>query len=306
MDVIIVCHTEFGFVRDKKVIPDKKAVLGVKDGVFNLIKIAEKYNAKISFAVCPEVVECFPKNITHEIGLHIHPGWEKLGKEDYYVGDTYLREHCKQSSSSSVLWSYPYFEQFEMIKTGKEYITEKLGVVPKFFVAGRWCINNDTVKALVVNGFTHDCSIPPGNKNEHMDYSRLSRICMPYNPSSNDYQVEGDVPLLLTPTSQCWRIGSVNPEMIPVVGLLWLKACFIEYYNQGAPLFHICLHSPSMTDNYLSSGMDGLLFFISKHKNINFKFASEIGEYPQVKTKTDLLPYIFAINKNILATFLKI
>ena len=173
MDVIIVCHAEFGLVRKKKIIYKKDEILGVTKGVPNLMGIAQKYGAKVTFAVMPEVADYFPKNINHEIGLHVHPGWEKLGKgeDTYYVGDAYLRKHCKQSSVSSVLWDYPYNEQLEMIKKGKELLIEKFNTAPKVFVAGRWCINNDTVKALIENGFTHDCSATPSKKPTHHDWS---------------------------------------------------------------------------------------------------------------------------------------
>jgi len=92
MDVIIVCHTEFGLVKDKEVVADKNAVDGVRKGVPNLIKVADKYNAKVTFAVMPEVVKYFPKDIKHEIGLHIHPGWQEFQKNGikFYVGDLYL------------------------------------------------------------------------------------------------------------------------------------------------------------------------------------------------------------------------
>ena len=94
MDVIILCHTEFGFVYDKQVITDKKAIKGVKEGVSNLLKISNKYGAKVTFAVMPEVIQYFPKNVNHEIGLHIHPGWVEFNQKGFkfYVGDFYLKE----------------------------------------------------------------------------------------------------------------------------------------------------------------------------------------------------------------------
>lgn len=302
MDVIIVCHTEFGFVSNKKLIWDKKFVSGVKDGVPNLIEVAEKYGVKVSFAVMPEAAEYFPKNVKHEIGLHVHPGWQKF-KEDGFefdIGDKYLRENCKQSSDSTVLKDYSYDEQFNMIKAGKKCLAGELNADPKFFVAGRWCANNDTVKALIASGFTYDCSAAAHSKSSHYDWSKLPRICMPYHPSKNDYQEAGALPLLTVPISQYFPRGNVNPEAIPVVGLSWLKASFLEYYKQNAPLFHICLHSPSMTDSYFISAMDSLLSFISKHRNINFKFVSEIREYPKQNFKTNILPYIFGINTQII------
>ena len=306
MDVIIVCHTEFGFVRNKQVIADKNATAGVEDGVKNLIRVADKYSAKVTFAVCPEVIKYFPKAINHEIGLHIHPGWQELQIEGlwYYVGDTYLKEHCQQSVKSTVLRDYPYEEQLEMIKTGKDYLADVFGIEPRVFVAGKWSISNDTVKALIEAGITHECSASAHSKTDHYDWSKLPRICMPYYPSEKDYQKKGSLPLLIVPISQMLPGGNVNPEVVPVVGLSWLKACFTEYHRQNLPLFHVCLHSPCMTDPYFISAMDEFLKFISRHKNVNFKFASEIKEYDDVVPKTNILPYLFGINRNIVGTFL--
>ena len=304
MDVIIVCHTEFGYVSDKMVIFSKSHPIGVENGVSNLIKIAEKYHAKVTFAVCPEVVRYFPKNIKHEIGLHIHPGWVERRYKNFRwcAGDSYLREHCEQSVNSTVLRDYPYKEQLEMIKTGKDYLKENFGIKPKSFVAGRWSINNDTVKALIKAGITHDCSAPAHTKPCHYDWSKLPRICMPYHPSEEDYQEKGGLPLLIVPISQYFPVGNVNPEFAPLVGLSWLKACFLEYYKQNLPLFHICLHSPCMIDRYFISVMDKLLKFVSEHKSINFKFASETEEYDVVNPRTNILPYLVGVNKDIVKT----
>lgn len=307
MDVIIVCHTEYGFVNNKKiVIFDKEHIEGVEKGVWNLLDISKKYSAKITFAVMPEVVRHFPKDIGHEIGLHIHPGWDvsNYGVEEHIIGDKYLREKCSQSSNSSALWDYPYEEQLNMIKAGKEYLLKELGVETRVFVSGRWSENNDTIKALIETGFTHDCSPIPRSKTDHFDWSGLPRICMPYHPSREDYQKEGDLTLLIIPVSRMWFKGIVNPESASILGLQWLKACFLEYYSQGLPLFHICLHSPSMTDTYLISVMDELMAFIVRH-NIKFKFASEIKKYPQLNPKTKILLYLFSINKNLVRTSFK-
>jgi len=307
MDIIIICHTEFGFVYNKELVFDKNATRGVKDGVLNLIQLADKYRAKITFVVCPEVVNFFPKNIEHEIGLHIHPGWKKHKYKNFqwYVGDAYLKEHCEQSINSTILIDYSYEEQLGMIRIGKEYLKKELGREPKVFVAGRWSLNNDTITALIETGFTHDCSASAHSKSDHHNWSKLPRICLPYYPSKKDYQEKGDLPLLIVPISQFFSGHSVNVEFISAYGLSWLKASFLEYYKQNVPLFHICLHSPSMTDSYYISAMDDFLSFISRHKNIKFKFASEIKEYEEMSPKTNLLPYFFGINGNIIKTFLK-
>ncbi|MSU54444.1 MAG: PTS alpha-glucoside transporter subunit IIBC [Candidatus Staskawiczbacteria bacterium] len=283
MDVIIVCHTEFGFVADKNVIFDKKATAGVADGVLNLAAVAKKYGAKVSFAVCPEVVDYFPKQVEGEIGLHVHPGWQELQMHGhaFMVGDAYLKEHCRQSSTSTFLHDFSFEEQLGMISVGKKYVAEKLGIEPKFFVAGRWSYNEDTIKALQQSGFTHDCSA-----------SAQSPMLPVFSKT-----------IVSLPTSRYFPNSDVNPENIPRAGLAWLKAAFTEHYQQGVPVFHICLHSPCMTDQYFISHMDAFLAFIAGHNNINFTFVSEITETPAVKTKITIWPYLFAINKNMLRTF---
>jgi len=301
MDIIIVVHTEFGFIRNHEVIYDKKATGGASKGVLNLIKIAKKYGAKVTFAVMPEVAKVFPKEITHEVGLHVHAGWEEFrsGEYSYTVGDKYLREHCHQSSTSTVLRDYPYTEQLDMIQTGIDHLSDVLERRPTTFVAGRWSIDNNTVKALINTKIERDCSAPAHSRFPHYDWSKLPRICMPYNPDEYDYQKTGSLPLLIIPISQMFPKGSVNPEIAPIVGLPWLKACFIEYYNQKIPLFHICLHSPCMTDPYFISVMDDYLSFISRHKDVNFKFASEVHKYDPVNPSTSIYPYVQRIIETI-------
>jgi hypothetical protein len=301
MDVIIVCHTEFGYVYNYNVIYEKRSVNGVKNGAKNLIKIANKYRARITFAVMPEVVEYYPADNFHEIGLHVHPGWiqHKNGLFTCYLGDKYLFENCSSSVNSSVLRDYELKDQMNFVQTGRDYLCDKFKVDPKVFVAGRWSENSSTINALVKAGFTHDCSAFAKRKESHFDWSRIPRICMPYNPSANDYQRKGDLPLLIVPVSQLFPSGCVTPEIAPFVGLASLKACFKEYYLQNLPLFHICLHSPSMTDPYFCSVMENLLAFISRY-NVNFKFASEVSAYQEVKPKTNILPYLIYFEGGIL------
>ncbi|PWR71776.1 hypothetical protein ACKUB1_15840 [Methanospirillum stamsii] len=302
MDVIIVVHTEFGYIHNYEVVYDKNATNGVNKGVFNLIKLADKYGAKITFAVMPEVVKSFPRDIEHEIGLHIHAGWEESRRNNltYHVGDRYLREHCDQSLTSTLLREYPYHEQLEMIQVGSEYLEDSFGEKPTTFVAGRWAIDNRTIRALVNSRMERDCSAPAHSPPCHHDWSKLPRICMPYHPSENDYQINGDLPLLIVPISQMLFAGNVNPEVAPKVGLSWLKACFYEYYMQSMPLFQICLHSPSMTDPYFLTVMDEFLKYISKYSNINYVYSREVYEYPYVAPSTMISPYILGLNKKIL------
>lgn len=302
MDIIIVVHTEFGYVSNYEVVYDKRATGGVSQGVPNLIRVADRHDAKITFAVMPEVVKYFPEDIRHEIGLHVHPGWEEfhIGGFTFQVGDRYLHEHCDQSLSSTVLTGYPYEEQREMIKTGADCLEAEFGNRPSTFVAGRWSVDNNTVKALVHTGMERDCSATPHVQPCHFDWSKLPRICMPYHPDEHDYQEKGSIPLLIVPVSQMFPTGSVSPEAVPGKGLSWLKACFSEYYQQGMPLFHICLHSPSMTDAYFLSIMEEFLEFISGHDNVHFRFASEVHEYSHGNPSTLLGPYLLGINRKII------
>ncbi len=307
MDVIIVCHTEFGFADGKKIIFEKKATQGVTEGVKNLVELAEKYGAKITFAVCPEVVDFFSKNIGHEVGLHIHPGWEEFSRAGFKwrVGDMWLKEHCLQSSVSTAMQDHPYSEQFDMIKKGKELLKQKLGADAKVFVSGRGSFNNNTARALVENGFTHDCSAIANKKLPYFDWSKLQRLCMPYYSSPDDYQKKGNLPLLMIPASQVIFRVPIAPESVFKYGISWFKACFLEYYKQNAPVFHIFTHSPAMTGNYYLSQMEAFLSFISKYDNINFKFVSEIKEYPAQNFKSDFLSYLLSPNKEIIKTVFK-
>lgn len=306
MDVIIVCHTEYGYTYNNTVIYDKNSYDGVTVGVNNLVKLANNYGAKITFAIMPEIIKHLPNIKNHEIGLHIHPGWQEFNYKNkkYFVGDQYLRDHCITSSTSTALRDYSYKEQLDMINVGKDCIIDTLGIEPKTFVAGRWSLNNDTIKALLNNKFTHDCSAPAHKKRSHYDWSKLSRICMPYTPSADDYQKKGDLPILIVPISQTLMGASVSAEGIPLVGLPWFKACFLEYYNQNMPLFHICLHSPYMTDPHMIQKAEECLKFMSKF-DIHYKAASDVILYQNKSPKADILPYIQSINLNTIKLGIK-
>ncbi|MDP2637223.1 MAG: PTS alpha-glucoside transporter subunit IIBC [bacterium] len=277
MDVVVVCHAEFGFTRKKRLVFDERTRQGVSEGVPNFLGIAGRYGAKLTFAVMPEVVGDFPKNIQHEIGLHVHPRGKSL-----YLSD------------------YSFEEQSRMIREGKEKIQEAFGREPKVFVGGRWAFNNDTAKALVANGFTHDCSAMPRSRG-NVHWRKLARTALPYHPSESDYQKKGSLSLLIVPVSQGLLGASANPEEARAFGLPWLKACFEEYYSRKAPVFHIALHSLAMTDSFYKGTMDSFLGFIAKHKGIRFRFASEITETPETYVVPNLTPYAFSLNGALLA-----
>jgi len=310
MDIILVCHTEFGMVKNRKVVADRRFKEGALVGITNLLKICEKYGVKATLAVMPEVAEYLPKKIDHEVALHIHPGWQEFRKENdnFFIGDKFLREHCRQSFESTFLCDYSYAEQREMIEQGKRYLENIFDRPVVSFVAGRWSLNSDTVRALVDIGITHDCSAPAHLKSQGYDWSRLPRICLPYHPASSDYQQRGELPFLIVPISQFLLGGNVNPEAVIEVGSGWLNGCFLEYYQQDLPLFHICLHSPCLLSTYFYDVLEKFLGFIVRHRNIKFKFASEIHEYDIPSTwhaKDKILPYLVRLNSKIICSGIK-
>lgn len=302
MDVIIVCHTEFGYVKEKEVIFDKGYTGGTSEGVKNLLKLADKYGAKITFAVAPEVAPFFPKNTMHEIGLHVHPGWEEFGSGNvkWFVGDQYLRKNCSIDNKSTALKDYTYKEQFELIFKAKERIYEIFNIEPKVFVAGRWSLNQDTLKVLSEIGITHECSALAGRKLSQTDWSKVPRLCAPYNPDKDNYQKKGSLPITIIPVSQTWLAGEVNPERTIVYGFPWLKACFREYYQSKTPVFHIALHSPSMTSDYFIELFGNFLSFICQHPDIRFKFATEIKSVNENNQRQRIIPYFGAVNITLL------
>lgn len=222
--------------------------------------------------------------------------------EKWCIGDAHIRKNCRQSINSVGLRNYSYEEQLGMIKTGKEFIREYFGREPKVFVSGCWSMNNDTVRALTETGFTHDCSPIPHVLPGIYDWSRLPRLCLPYHPAKDDYQSKGDLPLLIVPTSQTIVGGYVSPEVVPSLGIKWLKACFMEYHDQKIPLFNIVLHSPSMTNDYYLGALDELLKFVSKF-DVEFKFISEIVSGDEISPSPNILPYMFGLNQNIMNAF---
>ncbi len=304
MDVIIVCHTEFGYVlhtrRSRPCIFEKSATIGVEEGVTRLAKIADTLGAKVTFAVMPETVRNFP-DVGHEIGLHVHPGWtvSQNAGISYNLGDGWLWAHCTQSTDSPHLPDHPFDEQLALINAGKDHLRDCLGTQPTVFVAGRWAVDNNTVEALVKSGFSHECSAVAHAKTDHFDWSKLPRKCMPYHPHLDDYQRSGSLPLLMVPISQMLAIGLVTPENVPRCGISWLKACFTDYYVQKLPVFHVCLHSPCMTDPLFVRALTELLQFIRRH-DVEFKYASEVEYYGARRAQTKLAPYVAGINTTLL------
>lgn len=261
LDTVIVCHTEFGYATNE-VIFDNDYKQGATDGVQNSMLISDRFGAIVSFMMKPEVLESVSGLDfgNHEVGLHIHPDDRYLVKQGVGGDDDNLR-------------GYDFERQRDMIAVGKEAVRTVLGVVPRTFVAGKWSIGNETLRALVELGFSHDASGCPQFSSRSCDWGKLPRICMPYTPSRDDYQAAGDVQITMVPASKEITTGLINPENN--AGLAFLRAAVCEYVESEAPLLHIAYHSPALTSASYRTTFSDLLQIISGF-NAKFRPLSEV------------------------------
>jgi hypothetical protein len=233
LDVVIVCHVEFGYATDRSVIYDTKRTEGSIDGVRNAISLSEGLGAVISFMIKPEVLQVFAgfDFMHHEIGLHVHPDDLLLVKEGLGGANPSLRE-------------FDLDQQRNMISTGRRLVSNTLGISPRTFVAGKWSVSNATVRALLDLGFTHDASALPGFSSSSCDWRKLPRVTLPYRPSREDYQLEGDMEITMVPVSKEIANGMISPENN--VGVSFLQAALLELAELGVPFVQIAFHSPAM------------------------------------------------------------
>lgn len=301
MKIIIVSHTEFGISEGKKLVFYKYDEEMANKSISNTMKLVKKYDAKICFAMTPGLAHALTKENAMmlkdskqvEIGLHIHPDHK------------FLLENGFSGNTSRALRDYTYAEQKKMIGFGSSIIKKTLGRSPKTFVAGRWSENNDTVKALVKLGFTHDCSPNPGTRSRDWDWSRVPRICMPYRPSTDDYQSRGDAGILMVPISKTITNSGISQESVPGIGTGFLKAAWEEYRSQGMPLFHVYFHSPCMCSDYYLSELEKLLGFFAKQDGLEYVLPSRLEEFGIHSGKARIIPYLKRINRNIIRTAIR-
>jgi hypothetical protein len=293
MRIIISCHVESGYATDR-IVFDKNNEKGALEGTRNAIRIADDSNAIVSFMLMPETLGMTSVIDfgAHEIGLHIHPDDRSLIRRGFGpVRSLSLRD-------------YDFSSQKAMILTGKEIIEDVMGARPRTFAAGMWSVGNETVKALAELGFSHDCSPYPGLVRDYCDWGKLPRIRMPYKPSEHDYQLDGDVNIVIVPVSGEITGGIVSPENR--VGLGFLKAAFQEYYEMSMPVFHIAFHSPSMTSRYYRQVFSELVNYISKY-DVRFCPASEVRpQRKKISVHTNaLLPYLKNLDPDALSYLLR-
>jgi len=259
--VVIVCHVEPGYATNRSVIFDN-CRQGLIEGVKNTILISDRLGARVSFMMMPKVLQAFAgfDFMNHEVGLHIHPGDLLLMNEGLGGSHQPLRE-------------YDLEEQRNMISSGKRLVSDSLGVTPRTFVAGNWSVGNETVRALVGLGFTHDASGCPQFFSGSCDWRKLPRICMPYRPSRQDYQKNGDMEITMVPVSMEITGGIIGPEND--AGLRFLRAALYEYVDLGVPLVHIAFHSAAMTSPRYRKVFGQLLEWMSE-LDANFHPLSEV------------------------------
>jgi hypothetical protein len=124
----------------------------VSEGIPRLLDIFDHFNVKATWLITPDVahhsgdffMELAKK---HEVGCHVHP--------EYFDGS------IKGMQTQKILPLFSYEKQLDMIQEASKVIRQNVGANPRSFRAGRFGINNDTLRALVLCGFNLDCSMTP-------------------------------------------------------------------------------------------------------------------------------------------------
>ena len=267
-----MAHTEFGTVENGKVIFDRVSESGAKEGIQHACEISEKFGARVCFAAMPEVLASAKlelldaKKAGHEIGMHLH------------ADDAILVERGITSGKERGLALLSPDVQKKSISFGAKIFNRELGFLPKIFVSGKWSENDATRDALNEHGFTHDCSPFPGMRGLFCDWRNLGRFAAPYRYGR----------MVMVPVSETITGSVVSPETHGGLGVL--NAAFEEYAIQNFPLFHIALHTPSMTDPRMRETFSQLLSF-AYCAGADFSIPSEIHP-SRAKGKSNIIPYI--------------
>lgn len=163
-----------------------------------LTTIFEKYNAKPTYLLSPEVIANFDcvkvmKSLKNsEIGTHLH-------------GD--LIEPCKRikrlagEQTREMQCSYPSEIEFQKMKNLTELFHHRFGSFPKSFRAGRFAASSSTINSLEKLGYMVDSSITPGIywKDPEGVVDFLDAPYQPYFPSRKNLLEHGDSKILEVP-----------------------------------------------------------------------------------------------------------
>ena len=133
-----------------------KTSSGINAGIEMLLDIFDSNDVKgLFFVDIAEAWECGEDSIKevlsyidrsgHDVGVHIHP--DRMS-----------------DPSRRYLWQYSADEQKNMIEKCTDFYEKCLNRKPKSFRAGRYGINDDTLKILCDFGYEYDMSVFYGNK----------------------------------------------------------------------------------------------------------------------------------------------
>jgi len=124
----------------------------IREGIPRLLDIFDDFKAKPTWLITPDVAQHYGNFFSelamrHEVGCHVHP--------EYFNGS------IKGMRMVKILPQFSYQNQFKMLQTASDIISQNVGIYPKSFRAGRFAINMDTLRALDSCGSKVDCSMTP-------------------------------------------------------------------------------------------------------------------------------------------------
>lgn len=244
VQVVLICHVESGFVRDRTIVFDRTHVEGVSEALPRIAEFADREGVPVALALTPQAVQLTKMDLAgFPLGLHLHPQDDALAAR---LG------HSVQLKSDC-LAQYASADQTRLVSAGVEAVAEATGRRPDLFVAGNWSENGDTVRIVEAAGFRYDGSPLPGHVSPCADWGRLPRLVGPYRPSHDDYQSAGDSGLLYLPVFQGYWGDYLSPENLHYLGVRYFLAALREAAIGRAGLIHMYFHSPMALDPFFFS-----------------------------------------------------
>jgi peptidoglycan/xylan/chitin deacetylase (PgdA/CDA1 family) len=124
----------------------------IRRGIPRLLEVFDDFKAKPTWLLTPDVAQNCGDFFTelakkHEIGCHVHP--------------EYFRGPIKGMKMEKILSQFSLQDQLLMVQEASSVIKQNVGVHPRSFRAGRFGVNEDTLRVLKSCGFNVDCSMTP-------------------------------------------------------------------------------------------------------------------------------------------------